>query len=97
MVQPHTCLSNEGKEGHAQLSAPYLAHCILGLVDEDSDVLVSMLIRAILSFTSYTPKYGKVWCAKQLALEIQFVEVVGRRRTTGFLGYCVQWLTTTPA
>jgi len=60
VVQPHTCLSNEGKEGHAQLSAPYLAHCILGLVDEDSDVSVSMLIRSIVGFIGYTSKYGRL-------------------------------------
>ena len=60
MVQPHTCLSNEGNEGHAQLSAPYLAHRILGLVDEDSDVSVSMLIRSIVGFIGYTSKYGRL-------------------------------------
>ena len=60
MVQPHTCLSNEGNEGHAQLSAPYLAHRILGLVDEDSDLSVSMLILSIVGFIGYTPKYGRL-------------------------------------
>jgi hypothetical protein len=41
--QPHTCMSNKGKEEHPQLTARYLACRILGLVDEDNDVSVSML------------------------------------------------------
>jgi hypothetical protein len=44
----------------------------LGLVDEDSDVSVSILIQAILRFIGYTAKHGKVWRAKQLALEIHW-------------------------
>jgi len=70
VVQPHTCLSNKGKENHPQLAARYLAHCILGLIDDDNDVSVSYLIRSILRFTGYESKYGKAWCAKQIALEI---------------------------
>jgi hypothetical protein len=72
VVQPHTCITNKAKVEHSQLMACYLSHCILGLVDEDSDVSVSILIQAILGFIGYTPKYGKVWRAKQLALEIHW-------------------------
>ena len=72
MVQPHTCSSNQGQDDHPQLTARYLAHRILGLVDEDNDISVSSLIRSIEGFTKYVPKYGKVWRAKQLALKIRW-------------------------
>ena len=34
VVEPHTCLTNRGKENHQQLTARYLARRILGLVDD---------------------------------------------------------------
>ena len=43
VVQPHTCLSNKGKENHQQLTTCYLARRILGLVDDNNDILVSSL------------------------------------------------------
>jgi hypothetical protein len=41
--QPHTCMSNKGKEEHSQLTARYLARRILGLIHEDNNISVSML------------------------------------------------------
>ena len=43
VVEPHTCLSNRGKENHQQLTARYLARRILGLVDNNNDISVSCL------------------------------------------------------
>jgi hypothetical protein len=43
VVQPHTCVDNKGKENHEQLTTCYLAHRILGLVDNNNDILVSSL------------------------------------------------------
>jgi hypothetical protein len=72
VVQPHTCLSNEWQKIHPQLTARYLARRILGLVDDNCDVSVSYLIRSIYGFTSYEPKYGTAWRAKQHAVEIRW-------------------------
>jgi hypothetical protein len=41
VVQPHTCMSNKEKENHQQLTARYLGHHILGLVDNNKEILVS--------------------------------------------------------
>jgi hypothetical protein len=68
VVQPHMCLSNKGQENHAHITAHYLARRILGLVDDNNKFLVSHLIRSIIGFTGYEPKYGKAWHAKQIAL-----------------------------
>ena len=70
VVQRHTCLSNKGKENHQQLTARYLAHRILGLVDDNNDISVSSLQQSISGFVKYDVKYGKAWRAKQIALAI---------------------------
>ena len=72
MVQRHTCLSNKGKENHQQLTARYLAHRILGLIDDNNDILVSSLQQSISGFVKYDVKYGKAWRAKQIALAIRW-------------------------
>ena len=72
MVQPHTCLSNKGKENHQQLTARYLTHRILGLVDDNNDISVSSLQQSISRFVKYDVKYGKAWRAKQIALAIHW-------------------------
>ena len=72
MVQPHTCLSNKGKENHQQLTARYLARRILGLVDDNNDILVSSLQQSISGFVKYDVKYGKAWHAKQISLAIRW-------------------------
>ena len=72
MVQPHTCLSNKGKENHQQLTARYLTHRILGLVDDNNDISVSSLQQSISRFVKYDVKYGKAWRAKQIALMIHW-------------------------
>jgi len=59
VVQPHTCLSNKAKENHHQLTARYLARHILGLVDNNNDILVSSLQQSISRFVKYDVKYGK--------------------------------------
>ena len=59
MIQPHTCLSNKGKENHQQLTARYLARRILGLVDDNNDISVSSLQQSISGFVKYDVKYGK--------------------------------------
>ena len=87
MVQPHTCLSNKGKENQQQLTARYLARRILGLVDNNNDISVSSLQESIFGFVKYDVKYGKAWRAKQIALVIRWV--VGRKRTTGYPKYYV--------
>ena len=43
VVEPHTCLDSRGKENQQQLTARYLAHRILGLVDDNNDISVSSL------------------------------------------------------
>jgi len=43
VVEPHTCLTNGGKENHQQLTTRYLFHRILGLVDDNNDISVSSL------------------------------------------------------
>ena len=72
VVEPHTCLDNRGKENHQQLTAHYLAHRILGLVDDNNDILVSSLQQSISEFIKYDVKYGKTWRAKQIALVIRW-------------------------
>ena len=42
VVEPHTCLTNRGKENHQQLTARYPAHRILGLIDDNNDISVSL-------------------------------------------------------
>ena len=59
VVEPHTCLSNRGKENHQQLTARYLAHRILGLVDDNNDISVSSLQQSISGFVKYDVKYEK--------------------------------------
>jgi hypothetical protein len=43
VVQPHTCLSNKGKENHQQFTTCYLARHILRLVDNNNNILMSSL------------------------------------------------------
>ena len=64
VVEPHTCLDNRGKENQQQLTARYLAHCILRLVDDNNDISVSSLQQSISGFVKYDVKYGKAWRAK---------------------------------
>ena len=71
MVQPHTCLSNKGKENQQQLTTRYLARRILGLVDDNNDISVSSLQKSISRSVNYDVKYGKAWRAKQIALAIR--------------------------
>ena len=59
VVEPHTFLSNRGKENYQQLTACYLARRILGLVDDNNDILVSSLQQSISRFVKYDMKYGK--------------------------------------
>ena len=59
VVEPHTCLSNRGKENHQQLTAHYLARRILRLVDDNNDISVSSLQQSISGFGKYDVKYGK--------------------------------------
>ena len=70
VVQPHTCLSNKRKKNQQQLTARYLTHRILGLVNNNNDILVSSLQQSISGFIKYDVKYGKAWRAKQIALVI---------------------------
>ena len=72
MVQPHTCLSNKGKENHQQFTARYLARRILGLVDDNNDISMSSLQQSISGFVRYDVTYGKAWRAKQIALVIRW-------------------------
>jgi UDP-N-acetylglucosamine:LPS N-acetylglucosamine transferase len=72
VVQPHTCLSNKGKENHQQLTARYLAHRILGLIDNNNDILLSSLQESLSKFVKYDVKYGKAWRAKQITLAIRW-------------------------
>jgi hypothetical protein len=72
VVQPHTCLSNKGKENHQQLTARYLARHILGLIDNNNDILVSFLQESISGFVKYDVKYRKALRAKQIALAIRW-------------------------
>jgi hypothetical protein len=51
VVQPHTWISNKGKENHHQLTARYLARRILGLVDNNNDISVSSLQEPISSLS----------------------------------------------
>ena len=68
MVQPHTCISNKGKENHQQLTTHYLVHRILGLIDNNNNISVSSLQESISGFVKYDMKYENAWCAKQTAL-----------------------------
>ena len=72
VVEPHTCLDNRGKKNHQQLTARYLAHRILGLVDDNNNILVSSLQQSISGFVKYDVKYRKAWRAKQIALAIRW-------------------------
>ena len=71
VVQPHTCLSNKGKENYQRLTTHYLARRILGLVDNNNNISVSSLQESIFGFVKYDVKYEKAWCAKQIALAIR--------------------------
>ena len=64
VVEPHTCLTNRGKDNHQQLTSRYLAHRILGLIDDNNDISVSSLQHSISGFVKYDVKYGKAWHAK---------------------------------
>lgn len=59
-----TYLTN-GKTKHSQLMAHYLAHRVLDLMDELSDISMAVLIRSIVSFIGYILKYGKAWHAQR--------------------------------
>ena len=72
VVEPHTFLTNRGKENHQQLTAHYLARRILGLVDDNNDILMSSLQQSISRFVKYDVTYGKAWRAKQIALAIHW-------------------------
>ena len=72
VVEPHTCLDNRGKENHQLLTSRYLAHRILGLVDDNNDISVSSLQQSISRFVKYDVKYEKTWHAKQIALVIRW-------------------------
>ena len=72
VVEPHTYLSNRGKANHQQLTARYLAHRILGLVDDNNDISVSSFQQSISGFVKNDMKYGKAWHAKQIALAIHW-------------------------
>jgi hypothetical protein len=72
VVQPHTCRSNEAKDVHPQLTARYLARRILGLVDKDNNVSVSLLRQSIFDLTKYEVTYRKAWHAKQNVLVIRW-------------------------
>ena len=71
VVEPHTCLNSRGKENHQQLTTRYLAHHILGLIDDSNDISMFSLQQSISEFVKYGMKYGKAWCAKQFALAIR--------------------------
>ena len=58
VVEPYTCLDNRGKENHQQLTARYLGHHILGLVDDNNDISVSSLQQSIFGFVKYDVTYG---------------------------------------
>jgi len=51
--QPHTCASSKPKQVHAQCTARYLAHRILGIVQKDSDTSVPSLMESIFALSSY--------------------------------------------
>ena len=72
VVEPHTCLSNKGKENYQQLTTRYLGYRILGLVDDNNDISVSSLQQSISRFVKYDVKYEKAWRAKQIALAIRW-------------------------
>ena len=68
--QPHTCASSKPKQVHAQCTARYLAHRILGIVQKDSDTSVPSLMMSIFALSSYRVKYSKAWRAKQHAIAL---------------------------
>jgi hypothetical protein len=65
-------MDNKGKENHPQLTARYHTRRILGLVDENNDILVSYLQHNIFLLCKYDVKYGKAWRAKKIALAIRW-------------------------
>jgi hypothetical protein len=70
--QPHTCRSLKPKGVHAQNTARYLGHRVVGLVRANSDTFVSSMIETIWGFTGYRVKYSKAWRAKQHAIELRW-------------------------
>ena len=72
VVEPHTCLTNRGKENHQQLTARYLARRILGLIDDNNYISMSSLQQSISGFVRYDVTYEKAWHAKQIALAIRW-------------------------
>ena len=57
--QHHTCASSKPKQVHAQCTARYLAHRILGIVRKDSDTSVPSVMESIFALSSYRVKYSK--------------------------------------
>ena len=55
---------------HAQNTARYLGHRLVGTVRADSDTSVSSMIETIFGFTGHTVNYSKAWRAKQHAIEL---------------------------
>ena len=55
---------------HAQNTARYLGHRLVGTVRADSDTSVSSMIETIFGFTGYRVKYSKAWQAKQHAIKL---------------------------
>ena len=68
--QPHTCASSKPKQVHAQCTAHYLAHRILGIFRKDSDTSVPSLMESIFALSCYRVKYSKAWRAKQHAIAL---------------------------
>ena len=70
MRQPHTYRSSKPKGVHAQNTAHYLSHRLVGMIRADSDTSVLSMIVTIFGFTGYRVKYSKAWWAKQHAIEL---------------------------
>jgi hypothetical protein len=68
--QPHTCRSSKSKGVHAQNTARYLGHRVVGVVRADSNTSISSMIQTIWGFIGYRVKYSKAWRAKQHAIEL---------------------------
>ncbi|KAK7262381.1 hypothetical protein RJT34_29953 [Clitoria ternatea] len=64
----HTCVNVELSQDHPKLDSEFICSCILGLVNQDPSVSISMIQERILGECGFKISYSKAWKAKQKAI-----------------------------
>ncbi|KAH7840152.1 hypothetical protein Vadar_013271 [Vaccinium darrowii] len=66
---PHTCVSRNVSQDHANLTARYMVRHITTILKKDASTKIKVLQEIIkIATESYNPSYAKTWAAKTLAI-----------------------------